>query len=967
MNVWQEFPGPNAAYVLDLYDRYRQNPDTVDPATRAYFEHWTPPPDTQRSWFLDESAQLSPATDRSTPALPLAKIVGAVELAQSIREYGHLAATLDPLKRHPRGDPSLELATHSLTEQDLRQLPASLVGGPVAGRAQNAWEAILALRAIYSFTTGYSYDHIHDPAEREWLRDAAEARRFFPLGKTFDPVALLERLTRVEVFEHFLHHTYPGKTRFSLEGLDMLVPMLDEIICDAVGAHIKNIILAMAHRGRLNVLANILNKPIRQILAEFQDPTNARNLTAREELGWTGDVKYHLGARRPVSTGEVAGGDGSTADANRAGAQPSGLSIVMPPNPSHLEVINPVAEGMARAEGTRIDAPGAPQFDPIVTLPLLIHGDAAFPGEGIVAETLNLSRLPGYQTGGTIHIIANNQLGYTTTPADARSTLYASDLAKGFEIPIVHVNADDPEATIAAARLAAAYRSKFNKDFLIDLVGYRRYGHNEGDEPGFTQPLMYEQIAQHPTVRAQWANTLVERGLVDQDLPQELVERELKKIQEVFDSLHPDQDLVEPTPEPPPQGAARNVKTAVPLDDLRALNDALLRVPDSFVLNPKLERPMGRRRKALDDPDTRTIDWATAEQLALASILQDAIAIRLTGQDVERGTFGHRHAVFHDAKTGATYTPLQSIPQARAAFEVHDSPLTEAAVIGFEYGYNVQKPKRLVVWEAQYGDFINQAQPVIDEFIVSARAKWGQTPSLVLLLPHAWEGQGPDHSSGRLERFLSLAAETNLRIAYPTTAAQYFHLLRRQALLLETDPLPLIVMTPKSLLRHPQAASSARDLTEGSWKRVIDDPEARQHPDEVRRLILVSGKVYVDLITSEQYQAGIKNSNASIAIVRIEQLYRFPVEELQSILNGYPNLQEFIWLQEEPQNMGAWTFVQPLLLELIGGRAPLRYIGRPANSSPAEGSTARSNLNQKLLIARAFESFLSVESAVSAA
>lgn len=927
MAGWTDFTGPNAGYVLELYDRYLENPDAVDADTRAFFQHWTPPSEN------GTGATSTPVAVAGLSDMATEKVVGAVNLAHSVRAYGHLAATLVPLRDIPRGDPSLEPGAHGLTQEDLQALPASLIGGPVSERAANAWDAIQALRKIYSTTTGYSYEHIHEPEEREWLRDAAEARRFKPTAENFDAVELLKRLTRIEVFEQFLHRTFPGKTRFSIEGLDMLVPILDEIIGDAADAGIRTLFMGMAHRGRLNVLAHVLNKPIREILAEFRDPTTTRDLTAREELGWTGDVKYHLGARRSQSDGkrEVA------------------LSIVVPPNPSHLEAINPVVEGMARAEGTRVDAP-VPEFKPGVSLPLLIHGDAAFPGEGIVAETLNLSRLPGYQTGGTIHVIANNQLGYTTTPKDGRSTLYASDLAKGFEIPIVHANADDPEAAIEAARLAAAYRLKFHKDFVINLVGYRRYGHNEGDEPGFTQPLMYEKIARHPTVRAHWAKTLIERGLIDPALPQQLVDQETQYLQSVLDSLQPENDLVEPAPQPPPRGAARRVKSAVPLAQLRELNSALLTVPEGFEIHPKLERAMSRRRKALDDPETRTIDWAAAEQMAFATILQNGIAIRLTGQDVERGTFGHRHAVLHDVNTGKTLTPLQTLSNTQAAFEVHDSPLTESATIGFEYGYNVQKPERFVLWEAQYGDFINEAQAIIDEFVVSARAKWGQTPSLVLLLPHAWEGQGPDHSSGRLERFLSLAAETNMRIAYPTTAAQYFHLLRRQALLLKTDPLPLIVMTPKSLLRHPQSASTPQELAEGYWEPVIDDAEAREHTAQVQRLVLVSGKVYVDLIASEH-----RAQHPEIAIVRVEQLYRFPKEQLQTVLEEYPNLTQVVWLQEEPKNMGAWSYIQPHLTELLAGRVPLRYLGRPSNSSPSEGSTAWHNVKQKRLIESAFE------------
>ncbi len=941
MDLWHEFPGPNAGYVLELYDRYRESPEAVDPATRAIFDKWSP-------------------DGRGAPVaaeLPAAKIAGVINLAQAIRHYGHLAAALDPLRPNDRRDPLLELETHGLDEDDLRRLPASLVGGAAAATAANAWEAIRALRAIYSSTMGYSYEHIHELREREWLRDAAESRRFRPRASSpsripseygdetrptpdsFDAVALLERLTRVEVLEHFLHRTFPGKTRFSIEGLDMLVPVLDALIWEAAGRgdesrpRIRNVILGMAHRGRLNVLANILNKPIRQILAEFQDPVRARDFTAREELGWTGDVKYHMGAQ----------------SWQRADSRALEIAVLMPPNPSHLEAIDPVVEGMARAEGTDASAPGAPRFDPGVSLPVLVHGDASFPGQGIVAETLNLSRLEGYRTGGTIHIIANNQLGYTTPHDEGRSTLYASDLAKGFEIPIVHVNADDPEACIEAARLAAAYRAEFHKDLVINLVGYRRYGHNEGDEPSFTQPLMYARIAAHPSVRAQWAQTLVERGLIDKELPERLVREYADELQRALEAVRPE-DLVDHAPPPPPQGAARRVKTAVPLRDLAALNDALLTLPDGFALNPKLERAMARRRKALDDADARSIDWATAEQLAFASILQAGTAIRFTGQDVERGTFSQRHAVFHDVRTGATFTPLQSLPQARAAFEIHNSPLSEEATIGFEYGYNVQKPDRLVVWEAQYGDFINVAQSVIDEFLVSARAKWGQTPSLVLLLPHAWEGQGPDHSSGRLERFLALAAETNLRIAFPTTAAQYWHLLRRQALLLKTDPLPLIVMTPKSLLRDPRVASSPRELAEGQWQPVLDDTEAREHAEAIHRLLLCSGKVYFDLTASEA-----RKERSDTAIARVEQLYRFPTDDLRAVMNAYPNLREVVWVQEEPENMGAWTFVQPRLLELLDGRIPLRHVARSANSSPAEGSTARHAANQKHLIESAFK------------
>lgn len=922
MNRGTDFQGVNLGYVLELYERYLADPASVDSATRKYFERWTPPEDFQ-------------PPQESLPASQIDKIVGTVNLAESIRKFGHMDARIDPLGSSPRGDYSLRLETHGVTEDDLHRLPASLIVGPISTGKSNAFEVIQELRTVYCLSTGYDYGHLRDPEERKWLHEAAESRRFRDPNDPVDAEALLERLTQVEVFEHFLHRTFPGKTRFSVEGLDMLIPILDELVGGAAEANVRNVLIGMAHRARLNVLAHILQKPYSEILAIFRDPARARNF--REDLGWTGDVKYHLGARKAIRGGEAVG-----------------LVITMPPNPSHLEAVNPVAEGMARASGTTVDVKGPPHFDPTRTLPILIHGDAAFSGQGVVTETLNFYRLPGYTTGGTVHIIADNQLGYTTAIEEYRSALYASGPARGFRIPLVHVNADDPLACIEVARLAFAYRAKFGKDFLIDLVGYRRYGHNEGDEPSFTQPLLYEKIAQHPTVRKQWAKSLVERGIVEPNRPEELVEQGMQQLQQVLESLNPNEKPTEEPPEPPPPGAARQAKTAVSLDRLRALNESLLQLPGGFNIHRKLERGRSRRAKVLDDPDAKSIDWATAEELALASILEDGVAIRMTGEDVERGTFSQRHAVFHDVKTDQKYIPLQALAQAKAAFEIHNSPLTENAVVGFEYGYSLQEPSRLVIWEAQYGDFINGVQVMIDEFVVTARAKWGLTPSLVMLLPHGYEGQGPDHSSGRPERFLQLAAGTNIRIANCTTASQYFHLLRRQASLLKVDPLPLIVLTPKSLLRHPMVASSPRELAEGSWQAVIDDAEAGKRADEIRRLVLCSGKVYVDLVTSEY-----REKSPSIAICRIEQLYPFRTDEVKQVLERYPKLQEVVWVQEEPENMGAWEFARPLLSELVRNRWPLRYIGRSRSSSPAEGSAARHGLNQEAIVQQTFSARLS--------
>ncbi len=911
----REFQDFNYGYVLELYEKFKRNPASVDDATRALFREWTPG---------DTSVVTTPAAGAPTD---LATAVRAVNLAQSIRRYGHLAAQIDPLGRRNVGDPALLPETHGVTESDLRALPASLAGGPVAQGASSMWDVVERLRGLYTSTTGYDFAHVFIPEERAWLREAIETGRFRAPTNPIDDVALLGRLTQVEAFERFLQRTFPGKTRFSIEGLDMLVPVLDEIIAEAMEAGRKQAFIGMAHRGRLNVMAHILGKPYEQLLAEFKDAVGHAHLAGPE---WTGDVKYHLGASRAIDGGEEVH-----------------MVISMPPNPSHLEAIDPVLEGMARAAGTDSSRSGAPAFDPDAVLPILIHGDASFPGQGVVAETLNLHRLDGYSTGGTIHIIANNQIGFTTRPSDSYSTLYASGLARGFKIPIIHVNADDPEACVAAARLAFAYRETFKRDFLIDLVGYRRYGHNEGDEPAFTQPVMYKKIQALPTVRASWAAKLEADGRVEAGRADAMLSEQLDRMQKTLEGLDPERHLVEPTPVLAASGTAARAETAVPLDRLRALNESLLQVPAGFKVHPKLERGREKRRHAFDAIDTPSIEWSAAEELAFASILEDGSPIRLTGEDVERGTFSQRHAVLNDAANGQRHVPLQTIPQARVAFEIWNSPLSENAAVGFEYGYNIQAPGRLVVWEAQYGDFINGAQTVLDEFVLSARSKWGQQPSLVLLLPHGYEGQGPDHASARPERFLQLASDINMRMANCTTAAQYFHLLRRQAALLERDPLPLVVLTPKSLLRHPKVASAPRELSEGRWRQVIDDDERRQKAGDVRRLVFCSGKIAIDLLTS-----ALRKNSPDVAVCRVEQLYPLPVRDMLAAIEAYPKLEEVVWAQEEPENMGAWDFVRPTLEGLTGSRR-LAILARPRSSSPAEGSAARHARTQEHLLMKA--------------
>ncbi len=789
-----DFYGPNAGYVLDLYDQYRRDPTSVDDETRRLFAGWTAdasqalPPN-----FVPAPADGLPAASPAPPAPPVAadvdvsKVVSAARVARLVRTRGHQTAHIDPLGSDPPGDPGLELPANNLTTEDLTAMPAGVVGGPLAVDAPNALEALGRLRRTYSGPIGYEHEHIQDYDERHWLRKAVETRRFFEGFGSQQKRHLLARLSEVEAFEQFLHKTFVGAKRFSIEGTDMLVPMLDSIIHDAAQAGTREVVMGMAHRGRLNVLAHILGKPYAAVLEGFQHSATQQesSVSGSGTEGYSGDVKYHLGARRTYT---------------EEGARD--MPITLAPNPSHLEFVNPVVAGRARAAQDDRSQAGPPVQDPKASLAIQIHGDAAFPGQGIVAETLNLSRLTGYSVGGSIHIIVNNQIGFTTLPDDSRSTLYSSDLAKGFEMPIVHVNADDPEACIAAVRMAHAYRERFGKDFLVDLIGYRRFGHNEGDEPGFTQPRMYEKVMAHPTVRQLWAKQLEREGVVTRDEAAAMVTAVQDKLQKArtatpsVTSPAKGGDAASSAPVSPDK-----LVTAVPEDRLRRLNEALLMRPEGFTPNTKLEKILLRRRAGLGEPGG--IDWGHAEALAFASILEDATPIRLTGQDSERGTFGSRHSILHDPTTGDSYTPLQALPQARASFAVYNSPLSENAALGFEYGYSMHAVRALVLWEAQFGDFANGAQVIIDQFLVSGNAKWQQTPSLVLLLPHGYEGQGPEHSSGRVERYLQLAANENIRVVNCTTAAQYFHALRRQAALLVSMPRPLVVMTPKSLLRSP--------------------------------------------------------------------------------------------------------------------------------------------------------------------
>jgi 2-oxoglutarate dehydrogenase E1 component len=911
-NVWSHFFGPNLGYVHELYERYEENPEDIDQSVKEIFDKWGKPP-------LEQPKVQSVSTNRSEPNFE--KFTAALNLMNNIRTYGHLAADLNPISGKKSDDtPYLDLSNYNLTKEDLRAIPAKQLWKHTPTNIKTGWDVVEHLHNVYTNTLAFEFTHIHNREEREWLEQMVE----LGLNVEMDKLKTLERLIEVEGLEQFLHKTFVGQKRFSIEGLDMLVPMLDHFIQIGCENGTENIMIGMAHRGRLNVLAHALGKPYENILSEFHHSPN-KELVPSEgsrgiNYGWSGDVKYHLGANRDVKQ-----------DNERC------VRVTLANNPSHLEFVNPVVEGFARAAQETTDQPGYPKQNSDQTFSILIHGDAAFPGEGVVSETLNLSQLKGYKTGGTIHIIANNVIGFTTNYHDARSTRYASDPAKGFEIPIVHVNADDPEACIKAVFLAHEYRSRFKKDVLIDLVGYRRFGHNEMDDPEVTQPIVYQKIAAHPTVMTVFAEKLVEQKVISKEEVEERKNNFFEKLRQEFEKLsaqNSGNQNVEEARSPISERLPK-IDTTVPLEHLRTINEQLLQWPEGFQVYPKLEKILKRRKQMLEDGNK--VDWALAETLAFATILAEGKPIRLTGQDVERGTFAHRHIVLHDQKTNEAFSPLHYFKNAKASFSVYNSPLSEVSALGFEYGYDVHSPNTLVLWEAQFGDFVNVAQVIIDQFISAGRAKWGQKSSLVMLLPHGYEGQGPEHSSGRLERFLQLSAENNFIVANLTTASQYFHILRRQAAIsTKDDARPLIIMTPKSLLRNPRTASPSEAFSEGRFEPVLKKGIDHNDREKVRRLILCSGKVSVDISSAADELN--ENERSLVQLHRVEQLYPFPKTEIIDCMKQYPALKEVVWVQEEPKNMGAWTFIEPRLRELLNEEnVELNYIGRPMRSSPATG------------------------------
>ncbi len=931
-DFWRNFYGPNIGYVEEQYEIYKQDPNAVDATLKDLFDKYGAP-----KW-------MGPRTEDSQAVGEMTidhvrKLTSAMKYVDAIRRFGHLEADVYAIGG-PKGKSSLLNAdTYNVTDEDLRNMPATWLWDKAPSDVENGLDVVNFLRRRYTGKISFEYDHVNNDEERNWLLDQIEMGKFEISLSDEEKKQLLDRVLHVEGFEQFLQKKFVGQKRFSVEGLESMIAVLDRIVKLSNKDHIENIVMGMAHRGRLSVLAHVLGKPIDKILSEF-------NLSGDKELmpsegsaainyGWTGDVKYHFGATKRVSNG----GEFAT-------------NITLAHNPSHLEFVNPVVAGKTRAAQDDRSGKGYPKTDFNKALSVIIHGDAAFIGEGIVPETLNLSGLKGYRVGGTLHIIANNLIGYTTDQDESRSTRYASDLAKGYEIPIIRVNADDPIACVHAIQLAYDYSHTFKKDCLLDLVGYRRYGHNEMDEPRATQPTMYQEIDQHPTVTEIFGKQLISENVLDEQTILTMKENVESELEKIYESMT-ESEVVDVEEVNMPEELAENIldyETAVPLDELQKLNENLLKRPEGFKGFKRLNRVFNRREKLFEEG--QKADWGEAEALAYASILKDGIPIRLTGQDTERGTFAHRHIVLYDSETGETYCPMHGLEDAKASFDIHNSPLSEAAVLGFEYGYSVYAPETLVIWEAQFGDFANAGQVIFDQFISAARAKWGDKSNMVLLLPHGYEGQGPEHSSARLERFLQMAGENNWIVAHVTSSAQLFHILRRQAAMRDKEEArPLVMMTPKSsLIRSQMIASSPEEFATGKFQPLMNQPNLKVSKKNATRLLIGSGKVMVDI------EEAISKSDQKfgwLRALRVEQLYPFPLEELKKEIAQLPNLEEIVWVQEEPKNMGSWRFVLDYLKDVVKEGQELRYVGQPVRAATSVGEPNVHKMIQQTLISEA--------------
>ena len=901
------FQQANADYLERLHEEYLRDPDSVDPQWAIFFAGF-------------EAGASEPQAPRPAPQDETSRelATGVQDLVHSYRELGHFMARLDPLGNGRYQHPLLELDQFGLSEDDLdRHVGSGTFLGPTDGTLRSLIEQ---LKATYCGTIGVEYMTIADKHQREWLQQRMEPILNQPEYSEKQVQEILTHLITAETFETFLHTKYLGQKRFSVEGAESLIPLLETIIEQGAALDVDEIVMGMPHRGRLNVLANVLRKPYEIILSEFEGTVPWQTSEG------DGDVKYHLGYSNDRTINGKA------------------IHCSLSYNPSHLELVDPVIQGIVRAKQQR-----KRDDDHGRVVPILIHGEAAFTGQGIVPETLSLSELRSYRTGGTIHIIINNQVGFTATKEQTRFTPYPTDVARMIQAPIFHVNGDDPEAVVHAASLAIAFRQQFKVDVMIDLWCYRRRGHNESDDPTYTQPRMYQQIAEHPTVVQRYTQQLLEEGKLQPDEAESaasVVRQRLKEAQELAKQRHPHQKIQSLGGLwKGLQRAGRDwsAQTAIEQPVMARVTDRYLHPPERFAMHSKLQRQFKQREEMTKGE--KPVDWGCAEMWAIGSLLLEGTPVRLVGQDSERGTFSHRHAVLHDVETGERYIPLERLAKDQAQFTIINTMLSELAVLGFEYGFSSADPHTLVIWEAQFGDFVNGAQPIIDQFIVSAESKWQRMSGLVLLLPHGYEGQGPEHSSARLERFLQLCGDENIQVCYPTQSAQYFHLLRRQ--MRRNFRKPLVVMAPKSLLREPRAGSSLADFTEGSFRLVIDDP---QQPDSrlIRRLLLCSGRVFFPL----QHARGEREID-SVAIARVEQLYPFPAEEISALLRRYRGIEELCWVQEEPKNMGAWSYIEPRLRSLLPEGVVLKYAGREEAASPATGLHHLHEMEEETLLSEA--------------
>jgi len=928
--------GGNAPYVEELYEAYLQNPTSVPDNWRAYFDAMqnVPAVDGSNSRDVPHAPIVASFAERAK-AGPIKTIVAsadsdmgrkrvaATQLIAAYRNIGSHWADLDPLKRQERPPlPDLDPAFYGFSEADL-DIVFNASNTYFGKESMSLRELLNNLRETYCGTIGAEFMYVSDQAQKRWWQERLESTRSKPVFTLEKKKHILDRLTAAEGLERFLHTKYVGQKRFSLEGGESFIAAMDELIQEAGSKGVQEIVIGMAHRGRLNVLVNTLGKMPADLFAEFEGK-HVDDLPA-------GDVKYHKGFSSDVST---QGG-------------PVHLSLAF--NPSHLEIVNPVVEGSAKARQERRGEVGHKEV-----LPVQVHGDAAFAGQGVVMETLNLAQTRGYGTGGSMHIVINNQIGFTTSdPRDARSTLYCTDVVKMIEAPVLHVNGDDPEAVVYAMQLAVDFRMEFNKDVVVDIICFRKLGHNEQDTPAVTQPLMYKKISQHPGTRKLYADKLVAQGLVPADFGDE-------KVKEYRAAMDAGKHTADPVLSNFKNKFAVDwmpflnrkwtdaADTAVPVTELKRLAERITTTPDTLKLHPLVEKVV--KDRANMGRGDQPLDWGMGEHLAFASLVSSGYPVRITGQDAGRGTFTHRHAVLHDQARerwdAGSYVPLQNVSENQAPFTVIDSVLSEEAVLGFEYGYSAAEPNAMVIWEAQFGDFVNGAQVVIDQFISSGEVKWGRASGLTLMLPHGYEGQGPEHSSARIERFLQLCADHNMQVCQPTTPAQIFHLLRRQMIRLFRKP--LVIMTPKSLLRNKEAVSPLSDLAKGHFETVIPDHE-ELNASKVKRVIMCSGKVYYDLVNSRKE----RDANDA-AIIRLEQLYPFPHKALAAELKKYPNATEIVWCQDEPQNQGAWFFVQHYIMENMTEGQKLGYAGRPASASPAVGYYAKHNEQQKALLDAAF-------------